>query len=195
MRVCIIGAGPSGMSAMCAFQELTNKGLECPDWVCFEKQTEIGGLWNYNWRTGMDNDGTPVHNGMYRHLWSNGPKEALEFPDYPFEQHYGEVTGSYPPRLALRDYLMGWVHKKHKVDMTKVRCGTVVKNVVWKDDVKKFEVYVKNAQTQYMELFDHVIVCSGHFSIPRMPDFPDLNKFAGTIIHSHDFRNAEAYKG
>ena len=27
---------------------------------------------------------------MYRYLWSNGPKEALEFGDYTFEEHFGK---------------------------------------------------------------------------------------------------------
>jgi trimethylamine monooxygenase len=85
MRVAIIGAGPSGITAIAAFQELKNKGQECPEVVVFERQEEIGGLWNYNWRTGVDKDGYACHNSMYKHLWSNGPKECLEFPDYTFE--------------------------------------------------------------------------------------------------------------
>ena len=44
---------------------------------------------------------------MYRNLWSNGPKEALEFPDYTFDEHFGKPIASYPPREVLRDYLQG----------------------------------------------------------------------------------------
>ena len=32
-----------------------------------------------------------MHNSMYRYLWSNGPKECLEFADYTFEEHFGKV--------------------------------------------------------------------------------------------------------
>ena len=46
----------------------------------------------------MGTDGEPVHNSMYRHLWSNGPKECLEFADYSFEEHFGHQIPSYPPR-------------------------------------------------------------------------------------------------
>ena len=46
---------------------------------------------NYSWRTGLDKHGSPVHNSMYRYLWSNGPKECLEFADYTFEEHFGKV--------------------------------------------------------------------------------------------------------
>ena len=51
-RVCVIGAGPSGMSALYQFKQLEMKGQEIPEIVCFEKQSDWGGLWNYSWRTG-----------------------------------------------------------------------------------------------------------------------------------------------
>ena len=44
---------------------------------------------------------------MYRNLWSNGPKEALEFPDYTFDDHFGKPIASFPPREVLFDYLQG----------------------------------------------------------------------------------------
>ena len=46
--------------------------------------------------------GEPLHNGMYGGLWSNGPKEALEFADYTFEEHFGTPIPSYPPREVLQ---------------------------------------------------------------------------------------------
>ena len=33
-----------------------------------------------------------------RYLWSNGPKECLEFPYYTFEKHFGKPIPSFPPR-------------------------------------------------------------------------------------------------
>lgn len=194
MRVAIIGGGPSGILTLAAFQEAKSKGEQIPEIVLFERQSEIGGLWNLTWRTGVDVDGFPVHNGMYRHLWSNGPKEALEFPDYSFEQHYGEKTCSYPPRLGLRDYLMGYVNKHHKIDHSMIRCNTYVKNVEYSDD--KFTITAKDSEKEYSEQFDRVVVASGHFSTPNMPtNFENLDQFKGLITHSHDFRNAEAYEG
>lgn len=53
---------------------------------------------------------------------------------------------------------------------------------------------MKDAKSEYHETFDYVIVAIGHFSIPVMPQF-ELNEFAGIILHSHDFKNAEGYKG
>ena len=56
---------------------------------------------------GLDEHGETVHGSMYRYLWSNGPKEALEFPDYTFEEHFGKAIPSFPPREVLFDYLQG----------------------------------------------------------------------------------------
>ena len=51
-RVCVIGAGPSGMSAVYQFKQLEMKGQEIPEIVCFDKQSDWGGLWKYSWQTG-----------------------------------------------------------------------------------------------------------------------------------------------
>ena len=111
-RIAIIGAGPSGMAQLRAFQSAKAKGLQVPEIVCFEKQNDWGGLWNYTWRTGIDEHGEPVHGSMYRYLWSNGPKECLEFADYSFEEHFGQPIPSYPPREVLKDYIMGRINKQ-----------------------------------------------------------------------------------
>ena len=87
-KVAIIGAGPCGLSMLRSFELAEKNGEKIPEVVCFEKQEDWGGLWNYNWRTGSDQYGDPVHNSMYRYLWSNGPKECLEFADYSFDEHF-----------------------------------------------------------------------------------------------------------
>ena len=126
-RIAIIGAGPSGMAQLRAFQSAKAKGLQVPEIVCFEKQNDWGGLWNYTWRTGVDQHGEPVHGSMYRYLWSNGPKEALEFADYSFDEHFQQPIASYPPRAVLWDYIQGRVEKAEVRDQ--VRFNTAVKQV------------------------------------------------------------------
>ena len=59
----------------------------------------------------LEKFGEPVHSSMYRYLWSNGPKECLEFADYTFEEHFGKLIASYPPRAVLWDYIKGRVEK------------------------------------------------------------------------------------
>jgi trimethylamine monooxygenase len=194
-RVAIIGAGPSGLAQLRAFQSAAAKGAEIPEVVCFEKQSNWGGLWNYTWRTGVDENGEPVHCSMYRYLWSNGPKEGLEFADYSFEEHFGKQIASYPPRAVLFDYIEGRVLK---ADVRKwIRFSSVIRWVEYDTEAGDFEVTVHDMTEDrvYKERFDHVICASGHFSSPNVPEYPGFDQFNGRIVHAHDFRDAREFAG
>lgn len=194
-RIAIIGAGPSGMAAMRAFKAAERQGEELPDIVCYEKQDDWGGQWNYSWRTGTDHYGEPVHSSMYRNLWSNGPKEALEFAEYTFDEHFGHPISSYPPREVLWDYIDG---RAAQSDVKKhVRFAHVVRWVDYDETTGKFTVKVQNlrANTTETEVFDEVIVSTGHFAFPNVPNFTGIETFPGEIIHAHEFRGAERFKG
>ncbi|KUM25015.1 potassium transporter [Mesorhizobium loti] len=194
-RVAVIGAGPSGLAQLRAFASAAQKGAEIPEVVCFEKQKNWGGLWNYTWRTGLDEFGEPVHGSMYRYLWSNGPKEGLEFADYSFEEHFGKQIASYPPRAVLFDYIEGRVKKAGVRPW--IRFSSVVRYVTWSPETRKFTVLVQDLPNDrsYSEEFDHVIVASGHFSTPNVPEFPGFDTFNGRILHAHDFRDAREFIG
>lgn len=192
-RVAVIGAGPSGLAQLRAFQSAAQMGAAIPEVVCFEKQENWGGLWNYTWRTGLDEYGEPVHGSMYRYLWSNGPKEGLEFADYTFEDHFGKQIASYPPRAVLFDYIEGRVNRAGVRPW--IRFRTPVRHVAHDAATGKFTVTVhdlKNDHT-YSEEFDHVVVASGHFSTPNVPEFPGFDTFNGRILHAHDFRDAREF--
>ena len=194
-RIAVIGAGPSGLAQLRAFASAAKDGTEIPEIVCFEKQKNWGGLWNYSWRTGLDEYGEPVHNSMYRYLWSNGPKEGLEFADYSFEEHFGKQIASYPPRAVLFDYIEGRVKKAGVRPW--IRFSTAVRFVTWDPATRKFTVTVQDLPNDrsYQEEFDHVVVASGHFSTPNAPEFPGFEGFNGRILHAHDFRDAREFIG
>ena len=194
-RVAVIGAGPSGLAQLWAFQSAADKGEAIPEIVCFEKQDDWGGLWNYTWRTGLDQNGEPVHCSMYRYLWSNGPKEGLEFADYSFEEHFGKQIASYPPRAVLFDYIEGRVKKAGVRDW--IRFNTVVRWVSYDNATGRFTVTVHDHAKDYVyaEEFDNVIVASGHFSTPNVPYYPGFETFNGRLLHAHDFRDAREFAG
>lgn len=194
-KVAIIGAGPCGLAQLQAFRSAAAAGADIPDIVCFEKQADWGGLWNYSWRTGLDEHGEPVHGSMYRYLWSNGPKECLEFADYTFEEHFGKVIASYPPREVLFDYIRGRAEKSGMRDH--IRFNTVVRNVRFCEDRRKFTVEVRDLaeKRDYADEYDYVVVAAGHFSTPNMPCYEGFDTFNGRILHAHDFRDALQFKG
>ncbi|MEX0922474.1 MAG: NAD(P)/FAD-dependent oxidoreductase [Rhodovibrionaceae bacterium] len=194
-RVAIIGAGPCGLGQLHAFAQAEKQGAEVPEVVCFEKQDDWGGLWNYTWRTGVEKHGEPVHGSMYRYLWSNGPKECLEFSDYTFDEHFGKPIPSFPPREVLEDYVLGRA-KKSGV-RGKIRFNTVVRLVEHDADTDSFNLTVEDLESGVVrhETFDYVIVSTGHFSVPNVPYFEGVEKFPGRVLHSHDFRDAQEFAG
>ncbi len=194
-RVAIIGAGPSGMAALRAFESARKKGAEIPELVCYERQNDWGGIWNYTWRTGTDQYGEPVHGSMYRYLWSNGPKECLEFADYSFEEHFGRPIPSYPPRAVLHDYIAGRVEKSGVRPY--IKFNHAVRWVEYSEETGKFTVRVRDLPNNLdsSEEFDYVINAGGHFSTPNVPEYPGFDKFPGRVMHSHDFRDAVEFAG
>ena len=191
-KIAIIGSGPCGLSMLRAFQQAEKNGEKMPEIVCFDKQSDWGGLWNYSWRTGSDQFGDAVPNSMYRYLWSNGPKECLEFADYNFEEHFGKPIPSFPPREVLQNYILG---RAKKSDIKKyIKFNTLVTKV--EVNGNQFSVTSKNKINNKIsrDIFDNVIVASGHFSVPFIPEYEGMNSFPGRILHSHDFRDAEEFR-
>ncbi|KIH48515.1 hypothetical protein ANCDUO_21416 [Ancylostoma duodenale] len=71
MRVCVVGAGVSGLPAIKACLE------EGVDVVCYEKSADLGGLWNY--RPGQKNIGGTVMATTV----VNTSKEMMAYSDFP----------------------------------------------------------------------------------------------------------------
>lgn len=193
-RIGIIGAGPSGLAQIRAFEALQDQGYAMPEIICFEKQDNWGGMWNYTWRTGVGKYGEPLHGSMYKYLWSNGPKECLEFSDYSFDEHFKKPISSYPPRPVLFDYIQGRIKKSNAREY--IRFNTTARWVSFDEDTQKFTVILDDLKIDktYSEEFDFLVVASGHFSTPNMPYFKGIENFPGTVIHAHDFRGADQFK-
>ena len=119
---------------------------------------------------------------MYRYLWSNGPKECLEFADYSFDEHFGKPIPSFPPREVLYDYILGRVSKGNLKD--KVKFNHCVMNTNF--DGQKFEVTYRDKKNDKIlkDIFDYVVVSTGHFSVPFIPEYQGMKSFPGRIMHS-----------
>ena len=122
--------------------------------------------------------GDPVPNSMYRYLWSNGPKECLEFADYSFDKHFGKTIPSFPPREVLYDYIVG--RAKSGNLKNKVKFKTRVINTIFKNE--KFEISYQDKVNDKIlrENFDFVIVSTGHFSVPFIPEYDGMKL---SLIH------------
>ena len=191
-KVAIIGSGPCGLSLLRAFQQAEEKGQKIPEIVCYEKQEDWGGLWNYSWRTGSDQYGDTIPNSMYRYLWSNGPKECLEFADYSFDEHFNQPIPSFPPREVLYDYILG---RAKKANIKKyIQFSTTVTEAKFNGNQFEVSVLNKKDNTITSDNYDYLIVASGHFSVLYIPEYEGMKSFPGRILHGHDFRDAEEFR-
>jgi trimethylamine monooxygenase len=95
-KILVIGAGPAGLSALKALNQLTPRANY--QITCIDKQPDWSGQWNYTWRATTDKYGEHVHSSMYSQLWTNLPKEVFEFPDFTFKEYFGKPVPSYLPR-------------------------------------------------------------------------------------------------
>ncbi|CAF3661450.1 unnamed protein product [Rotaria sp. Silwood1] len=193
LRIAIIGAGPCGLSQLLAFKQAEQE--QRVELVCFEKQSDWGGLWIYTSQIGIDVHGEPIHSSMYRQLWANNPKESIEFADYTFYDHFGCFLPSYLPRAFIYDYLTG----RAKVNNLRqfIRFNTAVRHVDFNDKKKEFNVDVEDLNTGSIECinFDRVIVATGHYHMPNMTNIDGVDRFPGRVLHSHEFRGADEFVG
>ena len=129
---------------------------------------------------------------MYRYLWSNGPKECLEFADYSFDEHFNKPIPSFPPREVLKDYIIG---RAEKSELKKnVKFNTTVTSVTSDGDAFNVSYKDKVEDKISSKKFDNVVVATGHFSVPYIPEYKGMSSFPGRIMHSHDFRDAEEFR-
>ena len=77
-----------------------------------------------------------------------------------------------------------------------IRFNSPVRHVSYDEHEGMFHVPVQDEEkdVEYTEEFDHVIVASGHFSTPNVPEFPGFDTFNGRVLHAHDFRDAMEFK-
>ncbi|GFR00720.1 dimethylaniline monooxygenase 5 [Trichonephila clavata] len=65
------------------------------------------------------------------------------------------------------------------------------------DDAGRWVVTVKDRITNELttDVYDGVLVCTGHMNRPMMPTYPGQEQFKGKILHSHSLKGVSPYQG
>lgn len=182
-RVVVIGAGASGLTAIkCCLDE----GLEP---VCFERFNEIGGLWYYTEQVRED------HGCVMKSTIMNTCKEMMcfsdfpppkEFPNFMNQKQVWQYFDMYKEHFGLDKYI------RFKTEVISVKPSA--------EDFKQtgqWTVRTKNHETgqEAVDVFDGVMVCTGHHAEKYCPKFPGLENFKGEIIHAHDYKDRRCFEG
>lgn len=113
----------------------------------------------------------------------------MEFPGYP----YPKDTVTYPTQQVVLDYVHSYADHFGLKKLIKLSCPVIR---VLPIENKKWEIIAKNCRMDKFETtnYDVVFVCTGINSKPFIPEVDGVDDFKGTIIHSHDYRRAEAFQ-
>lgn len=168
-RVCVIGAGPSGITAG---KNLLQAGLK--DVVIYEKGDQVGGNWVYSPRLS--------HSSVFETTHIISSKALSQYEDYPMPDDYPD----YPSHQQLLAYFQGYA--RHFGVTERIRFNTEVKRAEKQAD----ETWKITLADGSVETFDYLLVANGHHWNPRLPRYP--GEFSGTFLHSHDFKSAAPFK-
>ena len=168
-KICVIGAGCSGITAV---KNLVEKGLK--NVVCFEQNDQVGGNWIYS--------ATPSHSSVCETTHIISSKKLSEYVDFPMPDDYPD----YPSHAQVLAYFQSYCD--HFNLYPYIKFNTRVQKVEYNED-NRWNVFVNDERHE----FDYVLIANGHHNTPRHPEFRD--DFTGEYLHSHDYKNNRGFEG
>ncbi len=174
-KVCVIGAGPSGITAL---KNLIDQGLDA---VCYDFNTDVGGNWIYNENVS--------HSSVFETTHIISSKTLSQYADFTFDE-FEKGLPDYPSHDQLRRYFQAYAAKFKLYPYIKFE--TLVISCELNESNQWVVQTSKGGQTT-TEVFSHLVVCNGHHWKPRMPHYP--GNFTGKLMHSHEFKNSTPFKG
>jgi cation diffusion facilitator CzcD-associated flavoprotein CzcO len=174
--VAIIGAGPSGLAAA---RYLKSEGF-VP--VLFEQARSIGGQWSGDARA----------SGVWPSMHTNTTRTLTALSDFP----HAAGTPIYPTNQTIHDYLRRYADAYGL--MPHVRTETRVEQISRSDDGTGWVVEsASGTRPPAREAFSHVVVATGRYQKPVVPEIPGLETFAGDggVIHTRHYKDPDSYRG
>ncbi|MFC3414286.1 flavin-containing monooxygenase [Algoriphagus hitonicola] len=174
-KVAIIGAGPSGITAL---KNLLDQGIDA---IAFDRNQDVGGNWIYSEEES--------HSSVFETTHIISSKTLSQYEDFTFDEFDSEVA-DYPSHDELRRYFQAYASKFNLYPF--IRFGTLVKNCKWVDQ-HTWRITTETNGESKKEIFTHLVVANGHHWKPRYPTYP--GEFTGEFLHSHQYKKAAPFSG
>jgi hypothetical protein len=165
---CIVVGG--GMAGLCVAGRL--HALRIP-YLVVERNASVGDNW------------TKRYDSISIHL-------SNSYSEMPFQRVYAGK----PYNLGSKDLAEGM---QKYVDMHNIQAwlSSSVDQARWDEETKSWNVIVsKQGQPKHIKVKHLVMAIGGGLDIPRYPaEYPNRDEYQGTVLHSIDWKNADAFKG
>lgn len=166
-KVCIIGAGPAGLSMARACQV---KGI---DYDQFEGHSDVGGIWDITQPDGPMYESAHFISSKTMSGYT-GLSMPDHFPDYPSHRQILSYIRDFATQWGLRDAI---TFNTRVTDLAKTSDG-------------EWDVTLSTGTAQR---YSAVVCATGAQWFPLMPDFK--GDFDGEIRHSNSYQHADEFRG
>jgi cation diffusion facilitator CzcD-associated flavoprotein CzcO len=159
LSAAVVGAGFGGVAAVVM---LRRAGFD--DVTVFERSERIGGVW---------------HDNTY-------PGAACDVPSHLYEFSFAPNHGwsrRYAPQAEIQAYLESIARREGVLD--RIRLRTEVTGAHWDGEKRRWVVQTGAGATEV----DVLLTACGQLSVPKLPDIPGLETFAGPAFHTARWRH------
>ncbi|GMS87854.1 hypothetical protein PENTCL1PPCAC_10029, partial [Pristionchus entomophagus] len=157
------------------------------DVVCYEAQSEVGGLWRFN-------PEDTEYSSVMRSTVINTSKEFTAYSDFPPAVEEPNFMHNTRMLNYLRSYADHFHLTKHICFEHKVLDISRAENY---STTGQWNVQVQDTRSGLivLERFDGVLHCTGHHAVPHSPaPFPGQDKFGGRVMHAHEYKDWRGFE-
>jgi cation diffusion facilitator CzcD-associated flavoprotein CzcO len=164
--VLVVGGGQAGLTIAARLKQLQ------VDTLIVDREARIGDNWRHRYHA------LTLHNQV----------QVNHLPYMPFPPNW--------PVYIPKDKLANWFEAYVESMELNYWTGTGFESGTHDETDRRWSVLLRRADgSQRIMRPRHVVMATGVSGIPNLPDIPGLKNFAGTVMHSSQYDDGEAWKG
>ncbi len=165
-QVLVVGGGQAGLAIAARLKQLRI------DTLIVDRELRIGD----NWRK------------RYHALTLHNQVQINHLPYMPFPPNW--------PVYIPKDKLANWFETYVDAMELNYWTGTEFESGAYDEEKRRWSAVLRRADGSKRVMHPrHVVMATGVSGIPNLPDIPSLKNFTGTVLHSSQYDDGEAWKG